>query len=287
MIRVPTGEFMNINFLKITILVDNNAGYGLSSEHGLSLWIEAGERRILLDTGQGGALPPNAEKLGIDLSRTNALVLSHGHYDHSGGVSWVLRTASEAQVCCHPCSVIPRYGSDAGQPKPLGMQCEAMWALDCLPSSRMRWILDREDLFPGVGLTGYIPRNSEYEDTGGAFFLDPELSRPDPIDDDMALWIRTHEGLVVCVGCCHSGLINTVNQALLQSGSSRLRAVIGGFHLLNADDSRIENTVKALRFLSPELIVPCHCTGSRAVEALKNAFGVGVINGFSGRTFEF
>lgn len=278
---------MNINSLKITILVDNNAGYGLSSEHGLSLWIEAGERRILLDTGQGGALPPNAEKLGIDLSRTNALVLSHGHYDHSGGVSWVLRTASEAEVCCHPCSVIPRYGSDAGQPKPLGMQCEAMWALDCLPSSRMRWIQDREDLFPGVGLTGYIPRNSEYEDTGGAFFLDPELSRPDPIDDDMALWIRTHEGLVVCVGCCHSGLINTLNQALLQSGASRLRAVIGGFHLLNADDSRIEKTVKTLQALSPELIVPCHCTGSRAVEALENAFGAGVIAGVSGKTFEF
>ncbi len=278
---------MSINSLKITVLVDNNAGYGLSSEHGLSLWIEADERRILLDTGQGEALPTNAEKLGMDLSSTDCLVLSHGHYDHTGGISRLLRTAPEAEVCCHPCSVIPRYGSDAGRPKPIGMRCEAMWAVDSLPSSRMHWIQERRELFRDVGLTGYIPRNSEYEDTGGAFFLDPELSRPDPIDDDMALWIRTREGVVVCVGCCHSGLINTLNQALFQSGASRLRAVIGGFHLLNADDSRIEKTVKALQTFSPEIVVPCHCTGSRAVGALENAFGDGVITGFSGRTFEF
>ena len=278
---------MNINTLKITILVDNCAGNGLLSEHGLSLWIETGDRCILLDTGQGGALSPNAEKLGIDLSRTGALVLSHGHYDHTGGVSRVLRAASEVEVCCHPSAVVPRYGSDAGQPKPLGIQCESMRLLDGLPSQRMHWIQNGWELSPGIGLTGYVPRNSEYEDTGGDFFLDPELSRPDPIDDDMALWIRTGEGVVVCVGCCHSGLINTLNQALFQSGAPRLRAVIGGFHLLNADDSRIENTVKALQALSPELIVPCHCTGSRAVEALKNAFGDGVITGASGRTFEF
>jgi len=102
-IRAPAGEFMNINSLKITILVDNNAGNGLSCEHGLSLWVEAGERRILLDTGQGGALSPNAEKLGIDLSRTDCLVLSHGHYDHTGGISRLLRIAPETDVCCHPC----------------------------------------------------------------------------------------------------------------------------------------------------------------------------------------
>nr|HOP41746.1 MBL fold metallo-hydrolase [Geobacteraceae bacterium] len=81
---------MNIN---ITILVDNYAGDGLSAEHGLSLWIEAADRHILFDTGQGGALAPNAEKLGIDLSSTDMLILSHGHYDHAGGVSRLSRTA--------------------------------------------------------------------------------------------------------------------------------------------------------------------------------------------------
>lgn len=278
---------MKTGFYKITIIVDNLAGAGLSAEHGLSLWIETGDRRILLDTGQGGALSPNARQLGVDLAETSALVLSHGHYDHTGGVSRVLRTAPDAELFCHPSAVIPRYGSNGGQPKPLGMQCESMWALDCLPARRMRWVQTGREIFSNIGLTGYIPRDSGYEDTGGAFFLDPELSRPDPIDDDLALWIRTPEGLVVCVGCCHSGLINTLNHALFQSGASRLRAVIGGFHLLNADDGRVEKTVEALQALSPDMIVPCHCTGNRAVGALEDAFGAGVVAGASGMSFEF
>ncbi|MDD2337654.1 MAG: hypothetical protein PHD01_13875, partial [Geobacteraceae bacterium] len=74
---------------------------------------------------------------------------------------------------------------------------------------------------------------------------------------------------------------------VLQSGASVVRAVIGGFHLLNADDRRLESTIRAIQALSPELIVPCHCTGSQAVETLKKAFGARVTAGFSGITFEF
>jgi 7,8-dihydropterin-6-yl-methyl-4-(beta-D-ribofuranosyl)aminobenzene 5'-phosphate synthase len=275
---------MNVN---ITILVDNYAGEGLAAEHGLSLWIETEDRCILLDTGQGGSLASNAEILGIDLSRTDTLVLSHGHYDHTGGVSRVVRAAPEVKVYCHPAAVVPKYGMRAGEAKPLGMMCESLWALDRLSSRRMHWIPDGRDLFQGVGLTGYIPRETMYEDTGGAFFLDPELSRPDFLDDDLALWINTPEGVIVCVGCCHAGLVNTLNLAVLQSGASTVRAIIGGFHLLNADDHRIESTITSLQTFSPQLIVPCHCTGSRAIEALENAFGTKVTTGLSGKKFEF
>lgn len=268
--------------VKISILVDNYAEDGLSAEHGLSLWIETGGKRILFDTGQGGVLASNAEKLGIDLSKTDTLVLSHGHYDHSGGVFRIIRTAPEMEVFCHPAAVLPRYGVRSGESKPIGMTGESQWGLESLVSWRNHWVQGGIVLSPGIGLTGYIPRQTAYEDTGGEFFLNPELSRPDPIDDDMALWILTQEGLIVCVGCCHAGLINTLNQALFQSGASKLKAVIGGFHLLNADDSRIRNTVKALRLLSPELIVPCHCTGARAVEVLADAFGTAVRAGSCG-----
>lgn len=277
---------MNLVAVKITIVVDNNAGDGLLSEHGLALWIEAGQKRILLDTGQGKALLPNADKLGLDLSATDALVLSHGHYDHAGGLPGLLRKAAAAEVYCHPSAVVPRYGAHGGKAKPLGMPAASMQVLDGLPSQRMHWVMNGGELFPCVGLTGHIPRHSVYEDTGGDFFLDPQLSRPDPIDDDMALWIRTREGLVVCVGCCHSGLINTLNRALFQSGTPRLRAVIGGFHLLNADQDRLANTVKDLQGFAPERIVPCHCTGDRAVDALKKAFGEKVMTGASGKTIE-
>jgi 7,8-dihydropterin-6-yl-methyl-4-(beta-D-ribofuranosyl)aminobenzene 5'-phosphate synthase len=273
--------------VKITILVDNYAADGLSAEHGLSLWIETGGKRLLFDTGQGGVLASNAEKLGIDLSKTDSMVLSHGHYDHSGGVFRVIRTARDMEVFCHPAAVLPRYGVRSGESKPLGMTGESQWGLESLVSWRNHWVQGGRVLSPGIGLTGYIPRQTAYEDTGGEFYLNPELSRPDPIDDDMALWILTQEGLVVCVGCSHAGLINTLNQALFQSGASKLKAVIGGFHLLNADESRITNTVRALQLLSPELIVPCHCTGPRAVEALVEAFGASVRAGSCGTSFAF
>lgn len=273
--------------VKITILVDNYADDGLSAEHGLSLWIETGGKRILFDTGQGGVLASNADKLGIDLSKTDSLVLSHGHYDHSGGVFRVIRTARGIEVFCHPAAVLPRYGVRSGESKPLGMTGESQWGLESLVSRRNHWVQGGRNLYPGIGLTGYIPRQTAYEDTGGEFFLNPELSLPDHIDDDMALWILTQEGLIVCVGCCHAGLINTLNRALSQSGAPKLKAVIGGFHLLNADDSRINNTVTALRLLAPELIVPCHCTGSRAIEALVDAFGTSVRAGSCGKSFAF
>ncbi len=275
---------MNIN---ITILVDNYAGDGLSAEHGLSLWIEAADRHILFDTGQGGALAPNAEKLGIDLSSTDMLILSHGHYDHAGGVSRLSRTAPALEVFCHPAAIVPRYGMRGGEAKPLGMPCEALRSLDRLPSQRMHWVQDGTKLSPNMGLTGYIPRQTSYENTGGAFYLDPAMRRPDPLDDDLALWINTPEGLIVCVGCCHAGLINTLNRAIFHSGNSRLRAVIGGFHLLDADESRLEKTTDALRDLSPERIIPCHCTGARAVDFLVQELGAKVSSGFSGTIVEF
>lgn len=273
--------------LAITVLVDNYAGDGLSAEHGLSLWIEAADKNILFDTGQGGALAPNAEKLGVDLSATDALVLSHGHYDHAGGVSRLFRTAPAVEMYCHPAAIVPRYGNRADKAKPLGMPCEALRSLDRLPSRRMHWVQDGAILTTDVGLTGYIPRHTNYEDTGGAFFLDPAMRRPDPLDDDLALWINTPEGLIVCVGCCHAGLVNTLNRAIVQSGTSRLRAVIGGFHLLDADENRLEKTVAALEELSPECIVPCHCTGTRAIEFFEKSFGMRMMKGFAGATISF
>lgn len=274
--------------MKVTILVDNSTGRpGLKTEHGLSLWIETEDRRILFDTGQGEALAANAHALGVNLGETEILVLSHGHYDHTGGIPQVLKIASRAEVYCHPGAVQSRNSIREGTPKPVQMQRESMAAMGGLPTQRLHWVLQPILQSRGVGITGPIPRETSYEDTGGPFYLDPEGKSADPIDDDLALWIQTDDGLIVCVGCCHAGLVNTINQVRRLKEGTRIRAIIGGFHLLDASRHRLDQTVAALQSLGPDIVVPCHCTGGHAVAVLRGALGERVSPGASGMTYRF
>lgn len=273
--------------IDITILVDNRAAPGLMAEHGLSLWIETGDQRILFDTGQGAALVPNAWALGVDLAGTDLLVLSHGHYDHVGGVPHVLRRAGHVEIYCHPGVVMPRYAIRDGQARAIHMPKESSAALDRFPEHRLHWIQHPLSLTESIGLTGPVPRECEFEDTGGPFYLDREGRNADPIEDDLALWIRTDEGLVVCVGCCHAGLLNTLQHVQRLNGGMRIRAVIGGFHLLNAGRERLERTVTELLSLDPDQVIPCHCTGEHAAACLLDALGSKGMPGAAGLRCRF
>jgi 7,8-dihydropterin-6-yl-methyl-4-(beta-D-ribofuranosyl)aminobenzene 5'-phosphate synthase len=278
---------MGASPIAITILVDNQAGPGLTTEHGFSLWIEADGRHILFDTGQGPALPMNARTLGVDLRQTDMVVLSHGHYDHTGGIPHVLHVAPNAHVYCHPGVVQPRYSLRNGSPKPAHMPSASMAALDRLPEKHLRWTSEAVMLSSTIGLTGPIPRQTTFEDTGGAFFLDPEARHADPIEDDLALWIKTDQGLVVCVGCCHAGIINTLTHVRRLSGVAPIRAIIGGLHLLNADDRRLNHTLSAMQTIPIETVIPCHCTGDRAMDELDAVMGAKMRRSSSGATHHF
>jgi 7,8-dihydropterin-6-yl-methyl-4-(beta-D-ribofuranosyl)aminobenzene 5'-phosphate synthase len=160
-------------------------------------------------------------------------------------------------------------------------------ALESLPQQRLHWTTRAIEIAPGIGLTGPIPRLTDHEDVGGPFFIDAEGKHPDPIHDDMALWIRTKLGLVVVLGCGHAGVINTLAHALHVSGATRIHAVLGGFHLREASESRMDHTLSVLGKYAPDVIIPCHCTGDRPIEALKSTFGERVHLGSAGAVYTF
>jgi 7,8-dihydropterin-6-yl-methyl-4-(beta-D-ribofuranosyl)aminobenzene 5'-phosphate synthase len=254
----------------ITILIDNAVSKAnLIGEHGLSLWIEYEDKKILFDTGQSNLLIQNAEKLGIDLSGTDAIVLSHGHYDHTGGLQSVLELAPSAVIYSHPAAVESRYGCKWFNVRSIGMLDTAKRAIKNHKVIRTEKPVQ---VCKGVRVTGQIPRKNDFEDVGGAFFIDEKCRKPDNFLDDQALFIESPEGVIVVSGCAHSGIINTlvcISQLLNQS---KIYAVIGGMHLVDADAPRIEKTISIFKKYDVQKIVPLHCTGREATEKIKEEF---------------
>jgi 7,8-dihydropterin-6-yl-methyl-4-(beta-D-ribofuranosyl)aminobenzene 5'-phosphate synthase len=249
---------------RITVLADNSVGgRGLLGEHGLAVWIEMDDRRVLFDTGQGFALGPNAAALGVDLSTTGAVVLSHGHYDHTGGLGEALRRAPESRLYAHAAVFAEKHARnrdgtsrDIGMPGRHEMLARAQAFLVSVDSPT--------EVAPGLYATGPVPRLTEFEDTGGAFFLDRDCARPDPLVDDQALYLETAGGTAVLLGCGHAGMINTLWYVRTLTGDRPIRTVIGGMHLRTASDERVRRTIVELERLGTPHLYPCHCTGFTA-----------------------
>jgi 7,8-dihydropterin-6-yl-methyl-4-(beta-D-ribofuranosyl)aminobenzene 5'-phosphate synthase len=257
--------------VKITTLVNNTMPRPLRSEHGLSFWIEYAGRNILFDTGQTDAIVHNAELLDIDLSQTDMIVLSHGHYDHTGGLKAVLESAPNANVFLHPDAPKLRYSHPPGKPpKDVSMPAGACDTIaELFPKGRVFYTAQPTRIAANIQVTGAIPRMTDYEDTGGPFYLDEHRCQADLLTDDQALLLETAKGLVVVLGCAHAGLINTLEYAGQLTGLP-IYAVIGGMHLRAASENRIEKTMEALQKYHPEIVAPCHCTGDWAVKLLKD-----------------
>jgi 7,8-dihydropterin-6-yl-methyl-4-(beta-D-ribofuranosyl)aminobenzene 5'-phosphate synthase len=272
--------------MKLTILTDNHAAPGLACEHGFAALIETGGKRILFDTGQLTALDANCRALGIDMAGIDMIVLSHGHYDHTGNLADVLRIADRAMLYLHPTALVERYSIRNGQPRPIDMPESAKRAIDELPPERVRWVNEPLQLTGDVLLTGPVPRNTAFEDTGGPFFFDPEGQRPDPIEDDLSLWIEEPEGLTVLAGCCHSGIVNTLDYIESLTGPKPIARLIGGLHLSAASPERLERTIESFARRSIARIIPCHCTGQLATELFRRTLPCPVEAGYAGMVVE-
>ncbi|HZL77232.1 MAG TPA: MBL fold metallo-hydrolase [Candidatus Limnocylindrales bacterium] len=274
--------------IRITVLVENSVHrQGLVAEHGLSFHVQCGGRSLLFDTGQTDLAVINAETLRLPLDRLEAIVLSHGHYDHMGGVPAMLDVVPEARVYLHPAAFEKKYSQSlTGQSRSIGIS-------DCV-SQAIRHHAGgfieapgRTEIIEGVFATGEIPRTNNYEDTGGAFFLDAEGTRPDPLIDDQALVIDLGRSVILLLGCAHSGVVNTLNHVQQLTGGKPVCAVIGGLHLGSASEERLQQTIARLRAANLDRLAPAHCTGWPATARLWQAFPNTCRPAGVGTVFEF
>jgi 7,8-dihydropterin-6-yl-methyl-4-(beta-D-ribofuranosyl)aminobenzene 5'-phosphate synthase len=277
-----------ITDLRITVLVDDaTRDSRLRSEHGLSFWIEADGRKILFDTGQGRALEPNAQQLAVDLGQTDAIVISHGHYDHTGGLLRALARSGKAVVYIHPLAFQSKYSRRGKtRSRPIGIPEQVASGL--LERDRcLTFTSGPKRICSGVSVTGQIPRLATFESTSGPFFLDEQCTREDVVADDQALYVESRKGLVVVLGCAHSGVVNTLDYVAKLTGKGSMHAVLGGMHLAKACEERIEATCAALDRYRIGVVAPCHCTGNGAIARLRSWFGERVADCFAGTGFSF
>lgn len=260
--------------VNITTLSENTASAGYLGEWGLCIFIEVSEKKILFDTGAGFSAVYNAHLLGVDLAETDCIVISHGHYDHTGGLRDVLtRMHKMVDVYGHPDIWARKYGRmESGPERYVGIPFprEALEAL----GANFRLSPEPVKLSEHITTTGYVPMTNDYEVIEKYLLVrkNGDLEQ-DTINDDQAMVIDTEFGLVVILGCSHHGIVNTLQHVRKITGKDLIYAAIGGTHLVHASQDRLEKTATALLEMGVQYLGVSHCTGFKASSYLGQIFG--------------
>ncbi len=271
---------MSVKNVQISVLIEDSKSPDkpqLRNKHGLSYFIKVkiGDNKVtvLMDTGPSPeTLLYNSDKIGVNLDEVDVIVLSHGHYDHTGGLYGFLKQMKKrVPVVGHPTVFEPKLSMMPhlrliGAPI-TSSDIETVGGVPVFASDPVK-------IADGITTTGEVPRISAFETVRGFWAVHDQRLIEDKMVDDQSLIIDVADkGLVIVTGCAHAGIINTIKHAQKITGNSKLHAILGGFHLTITDDNRIQATVTELKKLNPKLVGPCHCTGKKAIKKITEALG--------------
>ena len=290
-----------IKSLKITTIADNLVlQAGLWGQWGLSYLLELQDergntRKILFDTANDKEpFLYNIEKLELDLSDLDAIVLSHGHSDHTVATVEALQLSGGCKVYAHPHCFMPRYYESKDGKRTKGGVPEGEGVKE-IEKAGGDLILSEEavEVVPGLWTTGQVPRVTDFEkvspptDGGKRIIVVDGVEVDDKILCDQSIWMEVEgSGCWVITGCAHSGPVNTLRRVSSLGGFNEVYAYIGGTHLVGRGDDYILRTADELKKYNLQLFSPCHCTGFNAMSLLHREFGNRFAVNYCGRMFK-
>lgn len=268
--EMEEGEYM-----KVHILTDNRVKKsGMLAEHGLSIFIEHKGMRILFDTGQTNVYCHNAKKMSLDLSLTDFIVLSHGHYDHCGGLANYPNLDQLPTIYIHEEALCKRYAlnSDKVTYREIGIPWDVSDRSKI--EKRLVYVKKSIEVAPDIMIIGEVPNFTSFEDIPKGFFIERHGEKVvDMMKDEQMLVFNTDKGLVVFLGCSHPGIINCLTYILKLFPEKSIYTLVAGMHLDNISPLRLQMTIQSLLDMNIQNVVPLHCTGMLSICEMKRYLG--------------
>jgi len=276
---------------RITIVCDNSISRsGFVGEHGFSCLIERGDERFLFDTGPGLSLPINLKTLNKHLSGLSRIFISHGHYDHTGGLLWATQQTNGIKVVAHPAIFSRHMVIDPAAPGKPARYIGCPFSREELEQygAEFDFADHTGETLPGTWFVTGMDRDPDKSPQDHRLVVpEGEGFVQDPIEDDASLLVETGAGPVLVLGCAHAGVLNILDHVREKMGICRLRAILGGTHLMFYGPEDLPRVMDELERFSIGLIGVSHCTGFQAAVALCNRFGDRFTAASAGRVFGF